>query len=810
MGGGVSLGIFSGVALAQAIKLVLLDRDSKGNLTYERVIIDVFSGASAGAMSLALMLRGLLARDATREQAARDRLLQELGAAFEQFPEERQKDLVAVQAVLEMQALVWGREIHLDRLLGEGGRSLEFEAGLLDRRAVEAIAREFLSVTATTDLAASRRLLADRVLFACTLSNLTAILASARAEYPGKAEGFIGLNDGLRSSVHRELRVFDLNLAPVARSRRLTARDYPGRWCRYHLDEEQEGRIGDLRQNRSWAKIAATAIACGAFPGAFEPVVLDRARYEFGRLWPAPLQEAGEEHHQFTYVDGGTFNNEPIREAFRMASFMDAQRREEDPDAQFARLIVFVDPFVSDEAQPFRVPVHQAWFLENPNFFGDLDGVDLRRRTTLDRLLPHLGTLLGAVLDEARVVKADKVFQTGNRFELRGELRGMLDGILSSKATLPMLKETARQVTRLLQQQSAESMIPPGRLTLAGELYRVLAEEGGAGGLLKSLAGSKTTPEEFAADPTAPVRERGAWLRALVFILLDLAMDMEGKWENHQLVAIAPFVDLKNLRTGIAPTEIKLPGAAFVGFAGFMSPVAGDFAEAAARYCAHEFLHVCEVIHSGPDPAQRPPTQLTGTLAEHFQRDVGRGVNRLSQRAAEVLKTSHLISVFPGLDGLIKSFVAGFVGRMVRQLEEDKGRAVTYEFRLRVWSEKDLEFDGRGMGNDIKAVRTGGEGTWELITFATCDASGNWTGPQVNPSQELEVDEAGFASLRDRQFCRLALPGPKARSRADLLCYPLFTIELTPVDRGRIFAERDWSVVPGTIPLEETVFGPLP
>ena len=40
-----------------------------------------------------------------------------------------------------------------------------------------------------------------------------------------------------------------------------------------------------------------------------------------------------------------------------------------------------------------RVPVHQRFFLQEPNAFGTLDGLDLERRTSLDRLLPQLGTL---------------------------------------------------------------------------------------------------------------------------------------------------------------------------------------------------------------------------------------------------------------------------------------------------------------------------------------------------------------------------------------------------------------------------------
>ena len=55
MGGGVSLGSFSGAALTETIKLALLYGTDKDGNPYENVVVDVFSGASAGAMSLGVM-----------------------------------------------------------------------------------------------------------------------------------------------------------------------------------------------------------------------------------------------------------------------------------------------------------------------------------------------------------------------------------------------------------------------------------------------------------------------------------------------------------------------------------------------------------------------------------------------------------------------------------------------------------------------------------------------------------------------------------------------------------------------------------
>jgi len=60
MGGGVSLGVFSGSSLTEALKLLLLfGQDKEGN-PYDDIIVDGMSGASAGAVALTIMLRSLM------------------------------------------------------------------------------------------------------------------------------------------------------------------------------------------------------------------------------------------------------------------------------------------------------------------------------------------------------------------------------------------------------------------------------------------------------------------------------------------------------------------------------------------------------------------------------------------------------------------------------------------------------------------------------------------------------------------------------------------------------------------------------
>jgi hypothetical protein len=72
----------------------------------------------------------------------------------------------------------------------------------------------------------------------------------------------------------------------------------------------------------TWDTVCMFAIASGAFPLAFPPIHLQRFRSEFPLLDPAfPFTP---DPMEFTYVDGGTFNNQPLAEAVRLCRQADA------------------------------------------------------------------------------------------------------------------------------------------------------------------------------------------------------------------------------------------------------------------------------------------------------------------------------------------------------------------------------------------------------------------------------------------------------------------------------------------------------
>lgn len=869
MGGGVSLGTFCGAALTEAIKLLMIfGKDAQG-APFDAVKVDVFSGASAGAMSLAVMLRTLadppsdpadpkvLSAVATLDRMYAD--APEYTAIRDNDPR-KWRELLAAQLAQDAQRDVWVRKIGIKPLLGKrptGNRDLSRSASLLDSGAVEEIARDILLCRQAQPFP-NRRVLADRVLYCCTLANLSPIAADARAELPGPKVGYIGLSDGLRSSVRRELRVFDLDFdlretdaagsateidSPsellTGRKRKLTLEDgYPARWCRYQESGgETPGAVGDLTSPRTWKKIAATAIASGAFPFAFAPVVLTRKNYEFGdKLWPAALKGTAPAftEYPFSYIDGGTFNNEPIREAFRLAAFIDAQETKQ----TFERLILFVDPFVSDEKLALRVPIHATRGLQAPAGLQPLDGFDPIDYTTLDRLLPHLGTLIGALSDESRVVEADKIFQVRDRFDMRDRMRTFLLRSLTSSAADPTVYEGLRDFcVKLLERNRADSLIPPTNLSLHAELERVIREAPETGPL-KALSGGAKAFLDKPDTPGATLAAsdpQGAWLRALAMVALDLSMDLEGKSSHARLLPIAPFTDMLDYRQRAAkhaedlvtyraaiaagkspkppappapPTAVKLPGGEVSGFAGFMSEEVRQHDFAAGIHCAAQFLAAADLLGEAYEATARAEANTPDWTVAPYCDELEEGVRGLADRVAACVKASNILNLGWGLDGLALGALAGVASGFVERLKRLGRPTETYELRLYV-PRNDLNLDGEGVGNDITTLRD--ERGLYLQTFAEYHPhSGRWKGQHIRSGpqgQVIPVDRGGL--IADRAALSVRVPGEPVRNRANWHPCPVLYCVLDASTIGKFDVEASWDALCGVASLEDCLADPL-
>ncbi len=826
MGGGVSLGTFCGAALCQSIKLAILRGVGKNQQPYDHVVVDVFSGASAGAMALGLLLRTLIEAPAAIRVQAEARLTAEFGPTGEfdaATPTGWRRDaLIRAECAMMMQERAWGKEITIGGLLGREPDGSQREIGhigsILDRREVDRIARDLLMPpTGAWDPAAARAdarggVLADRVLFACTLANMTPIVSDARSEIAITEAGFIGLADGGTSRTHRELRVFDLHLGDATGIPFAEEDTNPRRWCRYHSGNELPGEIGDLRSPKTWRKIAATVVAAGAFPLAFEPVVLNRSSYEFGpNLWPVACGPAHDTNgtprkFPFTYVDGGTFNNEPIREAFRLASFIDGQPL--DPGVEFDRRIVFVDPFVDPTQPSVRAPVHAK--------FGTDDGKWIQK-SSLDRLVPgHVLSLLSAVMDESRVIEADKVYQVRRDFKERDSLRLVLRGILTAKPSHRPLADLHQYANDVLRSDRLLSMIPPGPLTVPGELDRIRREVAGivADSPMVGQMGDATTflsRVNMGTDPAA-----GEWLYLLACLALDITMDLIGKNDEHCLIAVAPFSFPGD---GSAPIAIPLPGSPLEGFSGFCSLVHRPLEFRVARFCAQHFLELCGVIAPGPTPPlNQPDAAGRFELSMHdrrlFDTDCARGLDLLAARVKDMVESSHLLSI-GWFTGLALSKIGDMIAKVIRDMAKPQvlpGLAPR-EYEIRVVVERDgLEIDTSD-GNDVPSIPAEPQEnapTWWIGCSLTFDpATGRWSGPGVNVDgivDHLRVDIDG--SIFAGPYAMLELPTDATLLNAAWQTpNPTLVVRLTPrdSDHGDVGGVGAWSFDPGVTALDETL-----
>jgi predicted acylesterase/phospholipase RssA len=830
MGGGVSLGTFSGAALSQALKLAILRgcyMDNGQQKSYDHVVVDVFSGASAGAMSLGIMLRSLINRDPELERKAEARLREEFKDEFERAPAEKRAQLIAAEVMQAVQEQVWCRDITIERLLGQsivGGkpgpqRDLEFAGGLLDRGAIEDIARETLSFPPEVckdnpSFRAGLSVLGERVLYACAVSNLTSILQDARKDLGSYDGGLLGLADGLTSRKHREARIFDLSFETLVPGE-VNPADFPMRWCRYHCGDEIRGVAGDIKSYRTWSRIGATMIAAGAFPFAFEPVVLRRRKYEYGEtLWPAgDLEET-----LMTYVDGGVFNNEPIREAFRLAAFMDARipdrwRSKPEERWEFDRRVIFVDPNIAPPETNFRIEFHRRYSLKKPGFEIPRNW-DRVRHSTLDRLVPYLGSLAGAIMDESQAIEGDGVFLTRKRFELRDDIRGFVAEIIASSLPDEVFDNVVDYICQTLAADRTGVLIPPGTLQLATELARVVDEEPlqlapALGSRVNSVPSDPAAAKRFFASE--PAEARTHWIQALIYVALDLAMDLEGKRKGNRLIAIGP---LEKVPVDAVPKPqfkdekgqwwriVDLPGGRVAGFGGFTSRHPGAWEVRFARGCAQDFLESADLI-TPATPVSVGPFEN----AAAYEQDLARGVNALADRVGSAIKQSHLVDIFPGITGAVLGILAGRVEKELRNISAPVQQKIRFEIRVYVPNTR-FAIHG-GFGKDLAAtVLPDGPDPVILLDAEVDVNTGDWISPFIKRAEldkqwTIAVEVDGHGPLPDSHFCAIAMPPLDVCALANRKPLPTFVVTIGDDDRDKVVPDTRWDISAGVVSLED-------
>ena len=463
MGGGVSLGTYSGAGLTEALKLLVIYGKDKDNNPYDRVVVDGMSGASAGAISLGILLRCLIdyksmiphTSFSTKEDIINSIAKDYYNNNIDAIPETKTEALCALEVAQKIQHEIWVKRVDVQKLYGKKDDKgyeapIEEPFGLLERKFLEELTKELILPKEDFDSSNLQILDKDRVLFACSLTNLLPMPVGY--DSVGNTAQEKNLLRSTASNNHTEVRVIDF----VFNENQNKPTDT--RWLKFanatDINATDELHF-DINTPKSWATLVASVLACGAFPVAFPPVLLKRYKAEFDSLiedqktartkknsWPGSLLKISDSIHtyksevepliknsffttdndenkidynsfNFPYVDGGTFNNEPIKEAFRIASFQDYKRKGTDNED---RLVLFVDPIVrKDEFKPFRISSYTP-------ISTDFDKKETTQKGEFSKLLGIVNPLLGALINQGSIKEEQKIIGVSQSLELRDQL----------------------------------------------------------------------------------------------------------------------------------------------------------------------------------------------------------------------------------------------------------------------------------------------------------------------------------------------------------------------------------------------------
>lgn len=808
MGGGVSLGTFSGAALSETIKQAILQGgyyEQQGSeeifIKYDKVIIDVFAGASAGSMSLSIMLRGLCHQSEEELEKARATLIADTSIDFEKLGVEVQNDLIVAQVVQDLQEEIWINEINIDKLLGatpEEQAELIYNGGLLRNKALEDIAKKYFQMDeAFSNGFANRRVLSNEVIFGSSLTNLTGLKLDSRKGNPVNDPNYAASADAFSSRSHKEFRVFHLFFDE--KNKKLVKdnpEEFPPKWLRYHNGATKKNYFGSLAEKKTWSRIVATSVACGAFPFAFEPVPLERFEFEFEQ-WPTALTaevcekatgRKGQLSYPFSYIDGGTFNNEPVREAFRMASFLDAK---DDPES-FDRLIVFVDPSIASETVDFRVPVHQRYSVKKPRkIFGVLDGYDLVNRSTLDRLVPHIGTLLSVIIDEGRVNENDKLGYISDLFATKIKYNLILEQIIDHSTVKPdVIDKIKDELIKLIRLDRLNELLPVGALTLEGELLRVINDNKKDFLIIRNLV------SDFIEKGSAGilVKFHKSFLKALFTVFIDRLLNLTGKSKESKIMAIAPVNFIKG------KMEIQtLPGDYLFGFAGFTSKLPNIFEASLAKYSTLIFMKELKLI-AEDRPISQPPVWKDQV---EFAKEYMFKLRDIEARIDNLFMNSKFIDILPLVDQFVLTNLSKAVKNALEDVDLFNDPFYSFVFKIPV-SRKNMEIDGAGIYNDASAIKVDGE--WFLITelyYFYQPLNARWSGVHIQ-NDSLIIGTDGFGVLPDARFCSIELPNVAAIELANMMPNPTFEYRaITEKDKGKVLPGTGWEVSPGIIRIDE-------
>lgn len=178
----------------------------------------------------------------------------------------------------------------------------------------------------------------------------------------------------------------------------------------------------DARDPEYWTAVREAAVASGNFPVAFAPARVPTVEDSYlGHGLPELLDP-------FFFVDGGMFNNEPIREAVRLAREADGESL--DPDRVFLLVDANLncsahDPTIDDEA-PLPLTAKRLFGMIQ----GEASANDWLRSQRLDNQIAWRDALLDQLVE---MVDRNELSRPDL---LRSQLRGVAESIVDEKREL--------------------------------------------------------------------------------------------------------------------------------------------------------------------------------------------------------------------------------------------------------------------------------------------------------------------------------------------------------------------------------------
>ena len=497
---------------------------------------------------------------------------------------------------------------------------------------------------------------------------------------------------------------------------------------RYDKGNSYAKTIRNLEHNDAWREITATAIASAAFPFAFEPVVLNRYRHEFANDWPEELSNKNK--YSFTYFDGGTFNNEPIREGLRLATYIDHIKSNVD----FDRMIIFVDPMVSEMETQFRVSVHDDLGTSRSLLTGKSK---VSSKSTLMRLFSKVPHLIAAMLNEARGNELSNISSVLEQFEKRDNIRNFYKNTVAvpdNAAIIQMRNFATEELSRIRQKLD----LPPNTLLIQHELLRIIEEE-------KDYFKDKLPLEDknllidamqqfvYLPNPTE-IPTVKYWLYALSAVLLDIAMKLTGKAQNAKIVPIAPFDFYNKIE---AYKLMRLPGAGIAGFAGFASLAASTYEVKYGQYAAYRVLRELGITNADSKQMSLPAPFDYAQFGAGMKQYVAKA---MMKRIREIIPYEYS-TVLPFLEGFLETGIMKFIHENI----EGRTEKISVEFRIQVPNDtfilRGFNSDGTlSKKNNVEPLKLN-SGYFLAAQLSYFPKDKIWRGDFVNNEQKLFIDK---------------------------------------------------------------------